>query len=726
MSARPIPDAAVWGRRCRLPDLPRGYSTESDPIQRLLAFAYLQAQRNNREAAEELQKDANILSAVLAAQSQIAAVRPNLEQALEFIAEQARRLTGAGGAAIALREGQNLVCRGRAGLLAPALGASLNPDSGISGACLRAGEVQLCEDTEHDRRVDVWACRNLGLRSVLAVPLRRQQDVLGIIVVFSGWAGIFGEREIRALKLLTGLVIEALWSHEAHAPAPETPPLTAQPMMLTEAAAARPTPPAAPLPEIAQLSIPVGTPAEAPAELPAPAFAVLGITEPLRMLRILVIIALALAALAGATEAVLWHGVHIRQLLGFKTAGTPRSVRSAAAPTPITPDSAPEAAANAVPGASSVPMSASRLSRLVSIRTLSKPEGTTVALFLQAPARWESGRLKEPERIYFDLENTQVAGELLGKSREGLAVPVNDGLVRRIRVSMRDASALRIVIELAAPAEYSAVLSSVEPYRLMIVIRGTQAPNSGPVSSEPAPSKKVPSAELRTPAPNAALSRHPRIVIDPGHGGAEEGAIGHGGLKEKDLVLDIAKRLGELLARRLDAEVIYTRTEDVAVPLEARATMANQAAADLFISIHANSSGDPNRRGVETYYVTNSPSTLGVKGSALKPVREDRKLSESRRLAVEVQQALYGASRGEKGVVDRGVKQAPFVVLLDAELPSILAEVAFVTSPTDEQKLSTAEGQQSIADALYRGIAGYLSSAKPAKMVASLPASAGQ
>ena len=218
------PDVGVPGRRRHMPELPTTYSGESDPVQRLLAFAYLQAQKGQREATEELRKDADTLSAVLAAQNQIAAAHFDLEQSLEFIAEGARRLTGAGGAAIALREGRTVVCRGRSGLIAPDLGSRLNPESGISGQCLTRGEVQLCDDTEQDPRVDVWVCRNLGIRSILAVPLRRQQDLLGIIVAFSGWAGVFGERDIRALKLLAGLVIEALWSHEVRqhqTPAPE-------------------------------------------------------------------------------------------------------------------------------------------------------------------------------------------------------------------------------------------------------------------------------------------------------------------------------------------------------------------------------------------------------------------------------------------------------------------------------------------------------------------------
>ena len=427
------PDAGVPGRRWRLPEPPKLYSTESDPIQRLLAFAYLQAQKGQREAAEELHKDADTLSAVLAAQSQIAAAHFDLEQSLEFIAEGARRLTGAGGAAIALREGRKVVCRGRSGLIAPELGAHLNPDSGISGGCLTSGEVQLCDDTEHDPRVDVWVCRNLGIRSILVVPLRRQQDVLGIIVAFSGWAGVFGERDVRALKLLAGLVIEALWSHEVHRR--ETPAL--EPEQKIEASAqvedaelqqlleSIPEPPP-PEPQAAVAEVPalIETPAaaEAQAELPAPAFAVLPSAQPRRLGRTLAIIVAAIAVLAGGTEAVRWRGVHFRELLHRRPATVAqRTATPASSVTPATETSAPAPAAppatNSAPATSSNAAPAASPSQLLAIRSWSKPEGTTIALFLRAPVRWESGVAKDPERIYFDLQNTQLAVEMLGKSK---------------------------------------------------------------------------------------------------------------------------------------------------------------------------------------------------------------------------------------------------------------------------------------------------------------------
>ena len=743
----------VPGRRCRLPELSPSYASESDPVQRLLAFAYQQAQKTHRDAAEELRKDADTLSAVLSAQGQMATADFDLPAALAFITEGARRLTGAGGAAIALREGEKVVCRGRSGLIAPDLGAYVNPESGVCGECLISGEVQLCDDTEHDSRVDIWVCRNLGMRSILAVPLRRQQDVLGIIVAFSGWAGVFGERDIRALKLLAGLALEALWANEAHqraAPEPEpidvvevyepaedlifAEPVEAPQEVCELALAPLPTAP----PEIVEIPAPAETavaPPEQPAtpddvpvvELPLPGFAVLGEREPSRLGRRLAMVAAALVVLAGGTEAVLWRGTHLREALHLRASAAARVETvpgSASARQPTIQAPTGEVPENAAPVISSGPASTAGPSRLTSIRSWSKQESTTVALFLEAPARWASGALKDPERIYLDLDNTQLAGDMAGKSREGQAIQVDDAVVKRVRVGQREGSGVRVVIDLAAPAEYSAVISPSEPYRLMIVVRGTQTSSLPPANPQPAVAKKTTPVETAPPA-HAALSR-PKIVIDPGHGGAEEGAVGHSGLKEKDLTLQISKRLGELLASRLGAEVIYTRTSDLAIPLEARAAVANQAGADLFISIHANSSDDINARGVETYYVASTPAPVpvslagGAATAAMKPASEEYKLGESHKLAVEVQQAMYHAFGGEKGVLNRGVKQAPFIVLLDATMPSILAEVAFVSNTADEQKLSTADGQDAVADALYRGIARYLSTAKRDKVVASV------
>jgi N-acetylmuramoyl-L-alanine amidase len=215
-----------------------------------------------------------------------------------------------------------------------------------------------------------------------------------------------------------------------------------------------------------------------------------------------------------------------------------------------------------------------------------------------------------------------------------------------------------------------------------------------------------------------------KIVIDPGHGGHDTGTIGPHGLREKDLVLDVSLRLGKLLERRLGAEIFYTRDDDYFVPLEARTALANQEQADLFVSVHANSSHDPDARGVETYYLnfTSSPDALEVAArenaasdksihelqDLVKTIALKDKIEESREFAADVQRSLYsGLAARSQNIRDRGVKKAPFVVLIGANMPSILAEISFVSNPSDERKLDTEAYRQRIAESLYRGIACY-------------------
>ncbi len=217
-----------------------------------------------------------------------------------------------------------------------------------------------------------------------------------------------------------------------------------------------------------------------------------------------------------------------------------------------------------------------------------------------------------------------------------------------------------------------------------------------------------------------------KIVIDAGHGGHDTGTIGPNGLMEKDVVLDVAKRLGRLLEARLGAEVIYTRRDDTFIPLETRTAIANRERADLFISIHANSSRDSDARGVETYYLnfTSSPEALEVAArenavseksiyelqDLVKKIALKEKIEESREFAGDVQESLYGGlALNNAHLRNRGVKKAPFIVLIGANMPSILAEISFVSNPADERKLETSEHRQRIAESLYRGVSKYVS-----------------
>ncbi|HEU5453161.1 MAG TPA: N-acetylmuramoyl-L-alanine amidase, partial [Terriglobales bacterium] len=217
-----------------------------------------------------------------------------------------------------------------------------------------------------------------------------------------------------------------------------------------------------------------------------------------------------------------------------------------------------------------------------------------------------------------------------------------------------------------------------------------------------------------------------RIVVDAGHGGHDTGTIAPNGLLEKDLVLDVALRLGKLLETRLGADVTYTRDDDTFIPLETRTAIANQKQADLFISVHANSSSDAKARGVETYYLnfTTSKDALEVAArensvsdqsihelqDLVKKIALKDKIDESKEFAADVQQSLYGGlSKASPGIRNRGVKKAPFIVLIGANMPSILAEISFVSNPTDAKKLQTPEWRQKIAESLYHGVAKYVS-----------------
>jgi N-acetylmuramoyl-L-alanine amidase len=234
-----------------------------------------------------------------------------------------------------------------------------------------------------------------------------------------------------------------------------------------------------------------------------------------------------------------------------------------------------------------------------------------------------------------------------------------------------------------------------------------------------------------------------KIVIDAGHGGHDTGTIGPNGLLEKDVVLDVAKRLGRLLETRLGAEVVYTRQDDTFVPLETRTAIANRERADLFISVHANSSRDSDARGVETYYLnfTSSPEALEVAArenavseksihelqDLVKKIALKEKIEESREFAGDVQESLYGGlSLNNAGVRNRGIKKAPFIVLIGANMPSILAEISFVSNPTDERKLETTEHRQRIAESLYRGVSKYVSGLSGVKVASKIDKDQGQ
>jgi N-acetylmuramoyl-L-alanine amidase len=264
------------------------------------------------------------------------------------------------------------------------------------------------------------------------------------------------------------------------------------------------------------------------------------------------------------------------------------------------------------------------------------------------------------------------------------------------------------------------------------------ATGAGPAATTSRHGKKG-KADAATPAHEAELTadgqrslaralglKIGRVVIDAGHGGHDSGTLGADGIEEKDVVLDVALRLGKLLKERLGVEVIYTRSDDTFIPLETRTAIANKVQADLFISIHANSSSDASARGVETYYLnfTSDPNALEVAArenavsqssvyqlsDLVKKITLKDKIDESREFALDVESSLYaGLEKGNPGLKNRGIKKAPFVVLIGANMPSILTEISFVTNPKDANQLQQADYRERVAESLYKGVAKYAS-----------------
>jgi N-acetylmuramoyl-L-alanine amidase len=240
------------------------------------------------------------------------------------------------------------------------------------------------------------------------------------------------------------------------------------------------------------------------------------------------------------------------------------------------------------------------------------------------------------------------------------------------------------------------------------------------------PSESKPTRDGQRSLTRALGLKISRIVIDPGHGGHDTGTIGPHGLMEKDLCLDVALRLGHEIEEKLPgAEVVYTRKDDTFIPLEQRTAIANEAKADLFISIHANSSHDEAARGIETYYLNFATSAESMEVAArenalsqeslhdlqdiIKKIARNEKVEESKELASDIQDSLthrlQSVNQNER---NRGVKKAPFVVLIGANMPSVLSEISFISNPSDERLLKKTDQRQRVADGLYRGIASYL------------------
>lgn len=534
-------------------------------------------------------------------------------------------------------------------------------------------------------------------------------------------------------------------------------------------------------------------------------------------------------------------------LLQNSTQSSPEKVSGSASAAP-TDAAAPESrkTAEAAESARTVPPDAVRSlaqpsgagPRLRRISATASGESTRVTIDLEDLVQYSSARIRNPDRIFFDLHTARLTPQLAKQN-----IHVEGDLLTAVRAAQNQAGIVRVVLDVHGVKDYTASLLNNPPQLVIDLFpetRGNQvravkakqgptapqveeprvdaaavreeksgapavstvaanvdpnagdssaatkplygpaAPVYGPVApaatsgsgnagASPANGGKTAAAKSRSKSLKAGSAKPElirpvvaaqptrdgqatltrtlglkigRIVIDAGHGGHDTGTIGPTGLMEKDLCLDVALRLGKIIQQRLaGAEVVYTRSDDTFIPLEERTRVANESKADLFISIHANSSHDHAARGIETYYLNlkGSPDAMEVAArenataqesvhdleDLVKKIARSEKIDESREFAADIQESLAKRIlKSSRNIKDRGVRKAPFVVLIGADMPSILTEIAFLSNPADEQLLKKPDQRQKVAEGLYQGVASYLQSLN--SMTLNMPAKSGE
>jgi len=372
--------------------------------------------------------------------------------------------------------------------------------------------------------------------------------------------------------------------------------------------------------------------------------------------------------------------------------------------------------------------------QVTGLRFLSSKNFTRVMLNLSKDAKYQVRQLKEdsikgiPPRIYIDIADARLA---IAKE----PVPVDDGLLRQVRVGQYSADVVRVVLDMTSLRDHTAFMLP-DPHRLVIDVQGRKGVETIPSKEEPAKAEKnfrgSASVKDQKSIPLGKSSGIRKIVLDPGHGGKDPGAIGVGGQQEKDLVLSIAKKLAVKLKNEMGVQVVLTRKDDRFVALEDRTYRANAEDADLFISLHMNASSNAEARGVETYYLNNTTDEAAMRLAArengnarnnisdlqfiLSDMTQNMKLEDSITLAHRLQQSVVGGMSKAVGEVrDLGVKKALFYVLVGARMPSVLVEMFFVTHRIEGPAMSRPVNQDAMVNSLFEGIQKYSQSIMIAK-----------
>ncbi len=356
---------------------------------------------------------------------------------------------------------------------------------------------------------------------------------------------------------------------------------------------------------------------------------------------------------------------------------------------------------------------ASVKSDVTAIDYWSYPDYTRVVVTLSGKTDFAQRRLSNPDRLYFDIKGSAIRSELK-------TLPIGNGMLKSVRAAQFDEETVRVVLDFDKIRDYK-IFNLEDPERIVIDVFGV------PVK-----------------AGTSLKSLKRTIVIDPGHGGHDPGAVGPRKLYEKDVVLDIALKLKDILSGDPNVEIYLTRDKDVFIPLEQRTAIANSRNADLFVSVHANASPSRDAKGTETYFLnwTNDEEAMKVAAREnqislkrmqkmqrerdllnvmLDDLHRDYKRDESMSLAHSVQDTLAASLRKEYPfTVDHGVKWAPFYVLFGAQMPSVLVEVSFISNPVEEKLLSRDSYRYTLAKSIASGITKYMTAAPQSQTVAHI------
>lgn len=400
-----------------------------------------------------------------------------------------------------------------------------------------------------------------------------------------------------------------------------------------------------------------------------------------------------------------------------------------------------------------------QLVKLSPVKYWSSADYTRIVIRASAPVNYSASLLEkdgeQPRRLYIDFAQSYIPPEFRAP------IPIEDGLLQQVRTGQFNDSTVRVVLDIESISDYK-IFSLNDPFRLVVDVHGipkddakdikasppvAEPSKSTPILRETEPvfplitlrdvKKEKPTQKITPPKDTEKISSNmdlslaqqlglgiKKIIIDPGHGGRDPGAIGFG-LKEKDIVLKVGKKLKDILEEQYSYEVDLTREKDSFLELEERTALANTASADLFVSIHVNAHPEKSARGVETFYLNlatnaeamrvaaleNATSTHNISDmqNILADLMQNAKIQESSRLAEFVQTNLVSGLSKEKYVVkDLGVKQAPFYVLIGAEMPAILSEISFITNPEEAKLLRSDDYLNDVAGQIAAGVAAYV------------------